>query len=251
MDNNSYIFKKVCDSMTIYMQSQSSNSKVNFLAGYPYECISPKDSKRSRIPATTALNLMASFIVHVAENNGPVNAAMNAAKQYIDQHDEFYEPTKNFEDVLFKAMYCLPAKYVPLIIKKGLDVNEKRAHPIYTELNAEKSYPMLAFAAYQGDSEKIKALFDVGADKSSGFVAAGLCVGSEIITAEQKMACLSELKMGGADFLSVNEYRYLIDRCQDERVYDWLEEEKEAYEARKIVAHQSKKINISSQKERV
>ncbi|MBO5997570.1 MAG: hypothetical protein J6P93_03495 [Alphaproteobacteria bacterium] len=240
MNKNKMVSNLIHKALMLYVDEETKEEKTHFLNGYPYDI----DPNNKRFDCLNAVSLGASFVNNVMKENGPVREAIEAVKSYL-RNVHFvntHELAENTESFLFKTAFCAPAKYIPLLLESGLDVNAKRPHPIYTEVKEGESYPLLVFAVYQGDCDKIGALVDNGADTSCGPVAAMFCLKSDVLTWEQKRWCLQSLVAKNVDIFA-DQYDELQASTDNEQLKKWLREEKRALDIlkntlNKVAKHQ-------------
>ena len=171
-----------------FITLESKKEQTRFLGTNSYT-VDPYDKTKE---FQNAINLGAEFVVKSMGNgdlmNEDVEHAINSVKGYLKtiHFANGHELEKNTEDFLFKTAYCAPANYIPLLIKSGLDINAKRTHPFYTNIKGREEFPLLVFAARQGDLEKMSVLIKNGADTSYAARVVDLCQKSKVLTPPQK-----------------------------------------------------------------
>ena len=180
-----------------FIDKEAKKEKTRFLGGCPYTT----DPHDKNLDFLTQINLGAEFVLRVMNERGPVKQSVEAVKSYLrtSHFTNMRELAENTESFLFKTAFCAPAKYIPLLVEAGLDVNATRCHPIYTNIKDGEKYPLLVFAAEIGDGEKIKALIENGADKSVGPTAADLCKKSDVLSPAEKADIMNKMRAFGMD----------------------------------------------------
>ena len=241
MDRKEMIYGRVYKAFLTYMDRETKKEKTRFLGGFPYET----DPHNVHYEIPTAVNLGAEFVLQTMNGNGPVPEAIEAVKMYLKtlHFTKQKDLPENTESFLFKTMFCAPTKYVKTVLDAGLDINAVRCHPIYTDIKDYEAYPMLVYAAEIGDSEKVKALLENGADKSFGATAAVLCAESTFATPAQKIACFKQLNNNGVDLLQDDVLNRITPK--EKEVFIWLQEAKRGYEVSRKISHHSKKEKVA------
>ena len=182
-----------------FIQTESKEEQTRFLGTNSYT-ISPYDKTQE---IQNVINLGAEFVLKTMGNGEIINEdaeyAIKAVKNYLKtiRFVNKHELDKNTADFLFKTAYCAPSNYIRLLKENGLDINAKRCHPFYTNIEGGQEYPLLFFAMRQGNLKKIEALIDNGADTSCAGTAIAYCQDSKVLPREQAAAVFNLFKSLG------------------------------------------------------
>ena len=191
-DKDKMVSCLIYKALMTFIDKESKKEKTRFLGGYPYET----DPHNKNLEFSAPVNLGAEFVLRTMNGNGPVKQAVKAVKSYLRSihFTNMHELEENTQSFLFKTAFVAPAKYIPLLMEAGLDINAKRCHPIYTSIKKGEEYPLFVFAAEVGDKEKLKVLIENGTDKVFAADAIDACRKSDVLSASEKASVLNLFK---------------------------------------------------------